>query len=290
MGGGIDHLVIVVNDLEDARAFYQRIGFNMTPLAFHPFGTANTLAQLDGSFLEVLSVADESLIPEHGDDTFSFAAYNRDFLSFAPGCSMLVFESTDARADQQHFLRQGLDTYAPFDFSRKATLPDGSEVTVGFSLAFVTHREMARSVFFTCEQHAPEHFWKPEYQTHANTAQTTEEVAMVAEAPQRYKDFFRGLCPTSNVALDGETLTVATPRGRVCIYTAAGFESRFRTSAPVYAEEGPRFAGISIGVADPARATTKLVTSGTPHAAHRDGVVIAGADAFGLVIEFVDNS
>ena len=38
--------------------------------------------------------------------------------------SMLVFASTDARRDQAEFAVRGLDTYAPFDFSRKAKLPD----------------------------------------------------------------------------------------------------------------------------------------------------------------------
>ena len=51
---------------------------------------------------------------------------------------MLVFASDDARRDQAAFAESGLETYAPFDFERRAKLPDGSEVTVGFSLAFVT--------------------------------------------------------------------------------------------------------------------------------------------------------
>lgn len=286
MSGGIDHLVVCVADLEQGRHFYERIGFTMTPLAYHPFGTANTLAQMQGCFLEILGVNDAAQIPEHGDTSFSFAAYNRDFLGFAPGLSMLVFEIDDAHAAQMAFVKRGLDTYDPFDFSRKAVLPDGSEVTVGFSLAFVTHKEMPRCVFFYCQQHAPQHFWKPQYQVHDNTAQTVEEVVMVAEAPLRYGEFFEKLFGSDNVDVDAGTVTASTPRGKVSILTRAGFEARFASPCPTAAEEGPRFAAFVVGVADLKAAHSRLVRSGVPHSARPGSLVIAGTDAFGVLIAF----
>jgi hypothetical protein len=286
MSGGIDHLVVCVADLEQGRHFYERIGFTMTPLAYHPFGTANTLAQMQGCFLEILGVNDATQIPEHGDTSFSFAAYNRDFLEFAPGLSMLVFEIDDAHAAQKAFVKRGLDTYDPFDFSRKAVLPDGSEVTVGFSLAFVTHKEMPRSAFFYCQQHAPQHFWKPQYQVHANTAQTVEEVVMVAEEPLRYGEFFAKLHGSDNVEADEGLVRATTPRGRVSILTRAGFEKRFGTACPTHREEGPRFAGFVVGVTEIGKAQAQLVRSGVPHMARAESVVIAGADAYGVAIAF----
>ncbi len=288
--GGIDHLVLCVPDLEEGRRFYERIGFNMTPLAYHPFGTANTLAQVQGSFLEVLSVADESLIPPHGDFDFSFAAFNRDFLSFAPGFSMLVFESKDARADEDRFRQAGLDTYRPFDFSRKATLPDGEEVTVGFSLAFVTHREMSRAVFFTCEQHAPEHFWKAEYQVHPNTAQTIEEVVMVMAAPTESIEFFVSLCGADALDEESGALIVNTPRGRIVVCTPKAFEDTYSCACPSFPEEGPRLVAFVVGVSDIETAQRKILTSGVPSIARGGKVIISGQDAFGTVIVFRQHS
>jgi catechol 2,3-dioxygenase-like lactoylglutathione lyase family enzyme len=286
MSGGIDHLVLCVPDLEAGRSFYERIGFCMTPLAYHPFGTANTLAQMQGCFLEVLGVADASLISEHEAYQFSFGAYNRDFLEYAPGLSMLVYEIDDARAAQKAFVRRGLDTYEPFDFSRKATLPDGSEVTVGFSLAFVTHPDMPRSVFFFCQQHAPEHFWKEEYQRHPNTAQSVEEVVMVADDPGRYVEFFEKLHGSDNTRTDDDFVQASTPRGLVTMVTRATFEARFGVQCQVYANEGPRFAAFVVGVSDMKTVRQRLVTSGVPHVARSGSIVIAGADAFGVLIEF----
>ena len=167
MTRGIDHLVLAVRDLAKARAFYEALGFTLTPRAEHPWGTANHLAQFHGCFLEILGVADAAKIPPHKPGDFSFGAHNRDFLAQREGMSMLVFQSHDARRDQAEFAGVGLRTYAPFDFGREAKLPDGSLARVAFSLAFVTDSRMPEAAFFTCQQHAPKYFWKREFQWHA---------------------------------------------------------------------------------------------------------------------------
>jgi len=170
MNRAIDHLVLSAGDLDALRDVYGRMGFTLTPTARHPFGTANSLVQLQGNFLELLAVGDPAQIPPATPGHFSFGAFNQTFLRKYQGMSMLVFDSQDARRDQAEFAARGLETYAPFDFSRKAKLPDGREVEVSFSLAFATDPRLPDAAFFTCHQHTPEFFWKPEYQRHANTA------------------------------------------------------------------------------------------------------------------------
>ena len=93
MAAGIDHLVLCVHDLETARSRYARFGFTLTPPARHPFGTGNSLVQLQESFLELLAVVAADRVPPMLPGRFSFAAFNRDFLEEGEGCSMLVFAS-----------------------------------------------------------------------------------------------------------------------------------------------------------------------------------------------------
>jgi catechol 2,3-dioxygenase-like lactoylglutathione lyase family enzyme len=53
---GIDHLVIVVTELEAAVASYRRLGFTVEPGGRHPIGTHNALiAFADGSYLELIA-------------------------------------------------------------------------------------------------------------------------------------------------------------------------------------------------------------------------------------------
>src|SRR4029077_6476483 len=180
-----DRLVLCAEDLDRACQFYGSIGFTLTPLARHPFGTANSLVQLRGNFLELLGVADPAAIPKPAAGKFSFGAFNETFLKKREGFSMLVLASKDAAADAAAFKAQGLDAYDVFNFGRDATLPDGGKARVDFSLAFVTEPSMPDAVFFACQQHAPQYFWRPEYQKHANGAIRIAEVVMSARDPAR---------------------------------------------------------------------------------------------------------
>lgn len=239
---GLDHIVFCVRDLEAAVARYNALGFTTTPRAEHPWGTANCLVQLQGNFIELLTVADAGKVRAAEFDGFGFGDFCLRFMERQEGIAMLVFEGADARAEQAEFAAAGLDTYAPFDFSRTAQLPDGSEATVGFSLAFVTHPAMPEAAFFTCQQHAPEHFWKPDYQQHANGAQQIVRVVMVADDPAAYDGFFGKLqTPDAVTALDGG-LRVETNRGALEMLTPAAYAAAWPDAACPDVSGGPRFA------------------------------------------------
>jgi catechol 2,3-dioxygenase-like lactoylglutathione lyase family enzyme len=282
----IDHLVHCVDDLDRARRFYEALGFRLTPRAEHPFGTANHLVQLQGSFLELLAVADRSRIPAAQPGHFNFAAFAAAFLGRRQGLAMLVFPSDDARADQRQFLARGLETYEPFDFSRKASLPDGGEAVVGFSLAFVTNPSMPETAFFVCQQHAPEHFWKPEFQRHANGAVAAVEVLMVAEAPRELADFFRRLLEPQRVGEDANALHVRLEGGAITVLDRAHFKARFPTADHDDGGEGPRFRGYGVAVKDLASVETILRQNEIPFRRAGDRLNISDRDAFGTVIEF----
>lgn len=282
MTRGIDHLVLAVRDLDRARAFYDSLGFTVTPRAFHPWGTANHLVQLNGCFLELLGVADAAKIPPHQPGAFSFGAYNRDFLARREGLSMLVFQSHDARRDQAEFAAAGLETYAPFDFGREAKLPDGGTARVAFSLAYVTDRRMPESVFFSCQQHAPKYFWKRDYQVHANGARTIAEVVMAAPDPPAFADLFAKLQGAESVRAADDALAVATARGRILVLTPRAFTARFG-AAPAGGET-PHFAAFRIAGVDAGAMAARLSAAGIAHRRAEGAVQIPAA--FGVAIEF----
>lgn len=281
----LDHLVLCVRDLDAARASYARLGFTLTPKARHPFGTHNSLVQLHGNFLELLAVTDRSRIEPVAPGEFAFAAFNERFLATREGMSMLVFASDDARRDQRHFAASGLETYAPFDFSRQAVLPDGSAAIVGFSLAFVTDERMPDAAFFVCQQHAPQYFWKPDYQKHRNGALAVDEVVMVAPAPRSLAGFFARLQPDGVIGDKDGALSVATSRGAITVLDPAAFAARFPGS-PALAVATPHFAAYRVRVAD--LATTEAVLRANGVASGRRGATIQldAAENFGVVLEF----
>jgi len=277
---GIDHLVLAVHDLEAARRRYAALGFTLTPPARHPFGTGNSLVQLDGTFLELLAVVAPEDIPEARPGHFSFAAFNRDYLMKGEGLSMLVLASGDARGEQARMKRAGLESYEPFDFSRQARLPSGEEVTVGFSLAFATNAAMPDAGFFYCQQHAPEHFWKPEYQRHANGAVTLEEVGLVAERADEAGAFLAAFADAAATPMEGG-FSIDTGRGTISVLTPETFRAHWGF-APESAHEGPRLAGFRLGVNDATAALKAVEDSGVAAVIEHHRAVISPGHLFGI--------
>ncbi len=195
MSRSIDHLVLCVNDLDAAIAAYRQLGFTVTPRANHPFGTGNALIQLDGMYIELLSVVEPSKIAETDLAVpFSFPVYNRDYLRHREGMSMLALQSSDAETDREVFMAAGAAVPPVFHFERDAKTPQGDTVEVAFSLAFANHPLLRNAVAFVCQhRHPPENFYFPEYQTHANGALALGKVIISHWAADAVSEFYEGI-------------------------------------------------------------------------------------------------
>jgi len=289
---GIDHLVIDVEDLDTGRAFYERLGFTMTPRAQHPFGTGNSLAQLQGGFLEVLSVTEPENVPEAEPGHFSFGAFNREFLASrvdqGGGMSMLVLRTDDADADRALWSAAGLTTYAPFGFERLARQPDGSDVTMGFSLAFATDARMPDAVWFSCQhRHAPEHFYKPKFQAHANTATHIAAAGLVADDPWSLADFFEGLVGAGAIGRTDDGLEVQLAEATLRVLSPDALDARFDGLMPPVDPSSPHFFGCAVACADLDAARRCLVGAEIPFRDTGDRVWVAPEHASGSLIGFV---
>lgn len=283
----IDHLVLCVRDLDRAARVYERLGFTLTPRAAHPWGTGNRLVQFGRNFLELLCLDDPARIPEPGPREFGFGAFNRDFLARREGMSMLVFEGRDAEGDRADFAAKGLGDFARFDFSRDATLPDGGTARVGFSLVFAARPDWREAAFFTCQQHAPEHFWKPAFQRHANTARGVVEVVMAAADPAAHADWFARLTGAAAETIEGGfACTAEAPDGlmsRVTVLTPKALQARWPEARVIDAT--PHFTGFRIQVADRAAAARTLSASEVPFREAGGTLIVPPDFAHGCVIE-----
>ena len=280
-----DHLVLCAEDLDRACQFYGAIGFTLTPRARHPFGTANSLVQLQGNFLELLSIADPALIPKVEPGIFSFAAYNETFLKKREGFSMLVFATSDAAADAAEFKKNRLSDYEVFHFGRQTTLPDGSKAQVDFSLAFVTNSAMPEAAFFTCQQHAPQYFWRPEFQHHANGAIRIVEAVISAARPDEHKSFLEPLMQApARVSAAG--LSIGEGGERLTVLNHAGLAARFPEIPHSDSGDSPRLEAYGIEVADLDAAKALLTSAGVAFRSTPQSLVLPPSAAFGAAIEF----
>ena len=281
----IDHIVICVHDLARAEQSLRRLGFTLTPTGVHPFGTSNHLAMFENNFLELLAVTDVAAIPPAGPGRFSFAAHQQNFLASAEGVSMLALHGTDAHADAARFAANGIGAYAPFSFGRDAVLPGGATARVQFSLAFATDPAMPGIAFFTCQQHhAPELFWKPDYQRHANGALRVIEVVMSAPEPAQHRVFLERLTESAAELTPGR-LMLGNAGDRITVLAPGEAARRLPGLA---ACASPRFCAARLAVVD-LDATKRELQRNAVDFEIRDGVLlIPPAASHGLALEFVE--
>jgi hypothetical protein len=281
----IDHLVLAANDLDLARETYERLGFTLTPAARHPFGTANTLALLDGSFLELLAVHDPALIPEPTAERFSFAAFNRDYLRERQGLSMLALRSSDAEADRASFEKHGLPTYDSFDFRRVAKGPDGQEREVSFSLAFTSDaRAKGRAGFFTCQHHQRENLWRSEFMQHPNGAMHVDSAVFVTRDPADFHIFFTYFTGQHDMLSTSLHVKFDLGGSSVDVLSPVAFRAYFGEDAGA---DPRRFTGYRVAVRDLGAAAGLFRRNGVPYAELSGALIVPSEFALGAAVAFV---
>jgi len=284
---GIDHLVIAVNELSAARDRFADFGFRTTPLGTQPWGTANHLVQFPHNFIELVGVVNPDELVPMSDEHFSFSAHNDQFLRRREGLSMLVLSTDDAQADARQWRQRGLHVYEPVHWSRKATLPDGSESTVAFTLTFVVDPLMPEIAFFTCQQHNPEAFWKPEYQRHENSATGIAGVTLISEHPTQHKAFFSALIDDASIDEEADALCIETMRGVIRVQSPQQFMAHYPVARLRGESRGAILMAATVNVADLDRAARCLEDNGVPFSSHGTAIQIGSDHGCGVVVELI---
>jgi hypothetical protein len=281
----IDHLVLAVRDLEAARQTYGRMGFTLTPVAHHPFGTKNSLVQFGSGFLELLAVDDPGLIEEPDEGRYSFAAFNRDYLGEHEGLSMLVLRSTDPAADRAAFEAGGLPVYEPFGFERIATGPDGAERKVAFDLTFTSDaRVRGAAGFFTCQNRYPENFWRAEFQSHANGAGKIASAVFVSRDPADFHIFFTVFTGQHDMTATSLGVTFDLGQSQLDLMSPPAFRAFFGEDP---GSDPRRFTGYRIAVGDLDATRALFTANDVPFTELAGALVVPSTYAHGVAIAFV---
>jgi len=288
MPRGLDHIVHAVRDLDAAADFYRRAGFKVSARNVHPWGTHNYVVQLPGFFIEVLTVGEPDKLQEkpHAEGLARmFGIANRDFIARGDGFSMLALESRDIYADVEDFRRHGIGISQALPFTREATLPDGSTVTVGFTLAFARDEKSPHTGFFAIQHRDPAMFYKTELQQHANGATTVLGAVLVADNPADHHIFLDAVTGVRDLHASSIGVTAATPRGDVEIMEAVSFRDQFGTT-PKLDGEGASLKGLRLAVPDLDAVERLLATGGIVSHRHVGRLVVPPEDAFGATLIF----
>ncbi len=160
---GIDHLVIVVKDLDQAARDYRQLGFTVVPGGQHPVGSHNVLISFqDGSYLEIIAFYREAI--DH-----------RWWEPLQKGERLVDFclQTDDLRGDTKKLQDASVAINNPVPWSRKR--PDGFELKWLLSLATGRHRGVAP---FLIEDVTPRSERIPQQFNHSNRITGIEKIVI----------------------------------------------------------------------------------------------------------------
>jgi catechol 2,3-dioxygenase-like lactoylglutathione lyase family enzyme len=175
---GLDHVVMLVRDLDRAAQDWQRLGFTLSPRGTHSahVGTGNYTIMLGPDYVELLGILTET---PHNAPTRAFLQ-NR-----GEGMERAAFTARDAAAGVEEIRALGFEGIGPIDFGRPVTLPGGGETNAAFRVFLWPVEEAPGGLrIFACQHLTPEAVWIAELQRHANGAQRILRVEIVSANPQ----------------------------------------------------------------------------------------------------------
>lgn len=244
---GIDHPLLATHDIAGLRDRLISLGFNMTEIGQHPWGTSTSLAMFNGCLLEIMGVYDASLINEIPAGDFRFGRHVYDHLQHREGVALSALHSTDSVADALAAMAAGYDVAGHLEFGRDVTLPDGRADRTKTTLALLPDPDFPRLSFFLCQQHRPDLIYVPEWLEHPNSAYGIAGVTILADqaAQNAILPKLSALYGTAEPTPFG--FDVQTANGSIHVQNAAGIEAEFGDlTGPIMSLDTPSIVAMDI--------------------------------------------
>jgi catechol 2,3-dioxygenase-like lactoylglutathione lyase family enzyme len=268
---GIDHVVVLVRDLDKAQQAYARMGFTLTPRGFHTLGSQNHCLMFGGDYVELLAVPRPHPALQHFTD----------FLAAGEGLGAIALATDDANGLQAGFAADGIVADAPLDFSR----PVEGLGEARFRIVQLPPDASPGCRMFACQHFTREIVWRPELQRHANGAAAIAAVAVVAEDVEAAAASYGKLLAARPQAIE-EGLLVQTGSAPVALASRWKLGHRLHgVGLPL--RPRPLVAALFIRVADRAATAKALRRNGLQPVALADGsFAVSAQDAHGVAVVF----
>ncbi|GAA6182081.1 VOC family protein [Shimia sp. NS0008-38b] len=224
---GIDHPLVATHDIEGLRNRLISLGFNMTAIGKHPWGTSTSLAMFEGCLLEIMGIYDDTLIDEVPAGDFRFGRHVFEHLQEREGVALSALHSTDSMADAATAQAAGFTVAGHLEFGRDVTLPDGRADRTKTTLALLPDPDFPRLSFFLCQQHKPELIYVPDWLAHPNSVMGIGGVTVLAQESvhSSLKTKLAGLYGAATPCDGG--FQVATANGPMFVKTLEAIQAEF---------------------------------------------------------------
>ncbi|MEH6526257.1 MAG: VOC family protein [Sneathiella sp.] len=277
---GIDHSLIGVNDLEQAKSHFRSLGFTITSRGAHiGWGTANYCIMFDNDYIELLGIINSD-IETNGLDV-ALAERGEGLLG-------LALASDDPEQTHASMVSADLNPSELLQLKRKLELPDG-DVVPEFKLIRLQPAGLSEKQLFICHHLTPNLIRNDQWVRHANGATGIASIVVVVDDPASLASYYRKLCGFINVTMTDDTLNVRIGDGALIFVNDKDLDMLFPgLYLPADFPALPNMIAMSIAVKDLEATTSYLNTENIRYQEIANGALrINPADATGVLLEFV---
>ena len=218
---GLDHVVVMVRELDVAAEQWRALGFTLSPRGTHSahLGTGNYTIMFGNDYVELLGVLQDTPLN----------APSREFLQRrGEGMERAAFTTSNAAEGVAALHARGIGASGPVEFSRPVDLPGGRHGEAAFSVFhWPADQRPADMRIFACQHHTRGTVWIPELQLHANTVTGIARIEVVTPQPDvAAKELAQLIDATAEPCEGGMRVATAPGRGVFEFVTAAAFKLR----------------------------------------------------------------
>lgn len=279
MSFALDHVALVVPDLDAAAAAYRKLGFRLTPKSSHkgalpsggvgPWGTGNFCAMFVSGYFEILGITDATL--PHDNVARRLARY--------AGLHLIAFGTDDARVASAELQAEGVPGIAEPIFVGR-DVPFGGGTKPGrFAIAYLDEKLYPEADFIIIEQQTPDVLWQKTLLTHPNGVTGLRSVTIVSADPAAT------MARLAPVLGEPEGAGFALSPGRLDVVAAADVANLFPEAGEP--EPVPKVVAVSFSVGDVEEISRLLQSSGVPFGRKGNAIRVAPEHAAGAVVDFV---
>lgn len=280
---GIDHVFILVNDLEKSADRFRRFGFTLSARGLHSKeqGTANYTIMFQHDYVELLGIIEK---------TQANCEKKRDLKRYGEGLYAVAGRIDNAANAQKNLLELGFKVSGVQTFSRPLTLPDGNKGVAAFETVAFDRGEVPKGQLFMCEHKSRNMVWRPELMTHKNSAIGLAAITVLSEETEKTARRYAQLFKDGTVDRKDNIFRVFSGENSafILVMTQDRFQSRFGkfdvTKTPLNA-----YAALTVYVSDLNKTKALLAANNISNAITSEhGIAIAPEIACGTVLEFIE--
>lgn len=279
---GVDHVFLLVNDLDKGAEQYRRLGFTLSPRGLHSKekGSANYTIMFPDDYFELLGMVAETEGNVHLREELNVQG---------EGLHAIACRIESAEQAKSELAALGINTGEVGKFSRPVSLPNGSEGVAAFETVSFADSEVPQGMVFMCQHKTRDTVWVPDLLQHANGAKGLAAIVAISDDPATTAKGFARLFAEGKVSEDnGEWAVVTGPNSAdILVFTPEQAKKAYAgidfSTVPALA-----FAALRIKTSSLEIARAALDKANVRYTETSRGLLVDPENANGTALEFVE--